>query len=403
MLFKEYLNKIPNVHYLPEFDPKAGTDWYGIKALWYEGAPFHGKRTKVFAYIGYPDTLNEKSPAVVLVHGGCGHAFAEWVKLWNSKGFVAIAMDTTGFFPSQEWQGLVGTEENQEGEFKYTRELYGGLTDEEFTTGPNNSSMKDYDSDITNQWMYHAVTDVILAHNILSNDPRVDDKKIGIKGISWGSVITTIAIGYDSRFAFAIPIYGSAYLTSSDLPNLPNIFSDENIPDCWFAENRLNNVDFPVLWMNDTHDRHFHCRANSMSYLATKDKESYLAICNELEHGHIAAWELGESYRFAECMIRGKQPFVKIKTEPKGFEKISFEIAVPKDFEKVTAKGFYLSEDIVYDDDYEMLNKWDCFDACLEQGKVMAEIPFDAKCYYIELKGYIGEDAYISTTVLVEE
>ena len=36
-----------------------------------------------------------------LVHGGGGTAFADWVKLWNSRGYAAIAMDNCGSIPSR--------------------------------------------------------------------------------------------------------------------------------------------------------------------------------------------------------------------------------------------------------------------------------------------------------------
>ena len=36
---------------------------------------------------------------MVLVHGGGGTAFAEWVKAWTSRGYAAIAMDTCGQIP----------------------------------------------------------------------------------------------------------------------------------------------------------------------------------------------------------------------------------------------------------------------------------------------------------------
>jgi hypothetical protein len=55
----------------------------------------------VFAYIGYPPNAskNNKVPAVILVHGGAGTAFPQWVKIWNDKGYAAIAMDLEGRQP----------------------------------------------------------------------------------------------------------------------------------------------------------------------------------------------------------------------------------------------------------------------------------------------------------------
>jgi len=47
----------------------------GVKALTFEGLPFRGRPTRVFAWLGLPSVQNdEKLPAMVLVHGGGGTA-----------------------------------------------------------------------------------------------------------------------------------------------------------------------------------------------------------------------------------------------------------------------------------------------------------------------------------------
>lgn len=69
-----------------------------IRSLVYESVPFNGAPTKVFAYYSNPDQLMERKskksfPGVVLIHGGGGKAFKEWVEKWASDGYAAIAMD----------------------------------------------------------------------------------------------------------------------------------------------------------------------------------------------------------------------------------------------------------------------------------------------------------------------
>ncbi len=56
--------------------------------------------------------------------------------------------------------------------------------------------------------MYHATSSVILSASLISSFDCVDATKLGITGISWGSVITSIVLKYDYRFKFAMPIYG---------------------------------------------------------------------------------------------------------------------------------------------------------------------------------------------------
>lgn len=303
-IFWELCNVQPRFQYLPEFDPKPNTAWYGIKALWFEGTAYSGQKTKVFAYIGYPKEAEfEKVPAVVLVHGGEGHAFPEWIKKWNEKGFAAIAMDTTGYFPNEAWRGLVGTEEGTAKD-KYDRRLYGQLAEEGYTVGPDNVDMRtDVALPLQEQWMYHAVADTILAHNILRQDERIDSERIGICGISWGGVITSIAIGYDTRYSFAIPIYGSAYLGVSSESVLDKVFRQENIKRLWSAEDRLHHVNFPVLWLCWRDDPLFSITGHRMSYERTKDSGSILSINPNMGHGHISAWVVQEPYDFATNIV----------------------------------------------------------------------------------------------------
>src|SRR4051812_4404664 len=63
-----------------------------LTSLYYEGEPYRGKPTRVFAYLAHPAKADGKLPAMVLVHGGGGTAFREWAELWAKRGYVALAM-----------------------------------------------------------------------------------------------------------------------------------------------------------------------------------------------------------------------------------------------------------------------------------------------------------------------
>lgn len=81
----------------PEIHPAEGfaADG-GIKPIYFDGLPWQGKPTRVFAWLGLPENVKGKIPGVVLVHGGGGTAFKEWVSKWNEQGFAAISIAVEG-------------------------------------------------------------------------------------------------------------------------------------------------------------------------------------------------------------------------------------------------------------------------------------------------------------------
>lgn len=403
MSIKDFLNLTPDMVRIPTFDPKPETGWQGVEAISYTGAPYHGKKTKIFAHIGFPKASEgEKVPAVVLVHGGGGHAYAHWVKLWNNRGYAAIAMDTTGFYPTEECRGLAGKEC---GQFEnYTRELYGELKEEGYVSGPNNDGLVEgIDLPIEEQWMYHAIVDTILAHNILLNDERIDSDKIGICGISWGAVITTLALGYDSRYAFAIPIYGSAYLEQAPKTlGFCDKFKQDKVKETWCATGHLSEIDIPVYWMCSLKDRCFCCTSNSRSYLATKAHGAGFSICDDLIHGHYHAWDREEGYRFANAVLQNKLPFICAKTELQDACEVQFQIQIPNDFENVEISLVYLTGPLVYDEKDNLLSEHYKVPMGLDNNVVSAKIPEEAYGYYFEFSGYVDGKRMVSSSAFVE-
>ena len=401
-MIQDYCNVMPNIHEIPQYDMKSSADWYGVKAIWYEGASYQGLKTKVFALIGYPEIKeNEKVPAIVLVHGGGGHPYAEWIRRWNERGYAAIAIDTTGYFPKREFQGVVGTEKAGDGD-KFARELYGELEEVGYTVGPDNGGMQDFHLPQEEQWMYHAVIDTILAHNILRNDSHIDSKKIGISGISWGGVVTSIAIGYDLRYAFAIPIYGSGYLDCLPAPTLPRVFGKPEVKKYWNAADKFSSVSYPVFWMCFCEDTCFNFVANSMSYEATKEEGAYLSIKRGMGHSHIEGWIQKEGYRFADKVLCGELPFPSCVTEPNGFGEILFTVDIPEDYDNISAKVCYITKPIEYGEKNQLLNEWKSTELQICDGVVKGNVPNDAYGYFVEFKGSVGPDCYSSTSAWIE-
>jgi cephalosporin-C deacetylase-like acetyl esterase len=78
---------------MQDASPDAATgSTANLRAVYFDGLPYQGAPTKVFAWLGLPENRSGKVPGIVLVHGGGGTAFKEWVKLWNDHGFAAISI-----------------------------------------------------------------------------------------------------------------------------------------------------------------------------------------------------------------------------------------------------------------------------------------------------------------------
>ncbi|ULL19072.1 hypothetical protein DVH26_34365 [Paenibacillus sp. H1-7] len=290
------LSAAPQIVCIPEMDQG------NIEAVYYDGLPYQGKPTRVFAYYALPEEADPAAPvpAMVLVHGGGGTAFHEWVRIWTDRGYAAIAMDLEGHLP---------LEKDSEG--KRPQHAWSGPS--------RQGEFEDYALPVEEQWMYHAVAAVIKAHSFIRSLPQVDASRVGINGISWGGIVTSIVSGVDSRFSFAIPVYGCGYLYEATnrygegFARMPEADS-ENIKRLWDPSAHLPNVTMPMLWVNGDADAHFPLNLFSKSFETARSRrsESLLSIQFGLGHSHVKGWQPKEIYRFADQMTKGTEPLLHV-------------------------------------------------------------------------------------------
>ena len=277
----------------PALEKAEGFEEPGCEAIFFDGPAFQGKLTKVFAWYGIPTgkAPGGKWPGMVLVHGGGGTAFAEWVRLWTARGYAAIAMDTCGQVPRGEYS-------------KWDRNPAGGP--------PGWGGLDQIDAPVADQWSYHAVADVILAHSLLRSLPGVDPARIGLTGISWGGYLTCIAAGVDPRFKFAVPVYGCGFLGEDSawvepLGNLPKEKAEKWL-SLWDPSVYLPRVAVPVLWVTGTNDFAFPMNSLQKSYHLPTGPRT-LAIRVRMAHAHGGPGEKPEEiHAYAEQMLKGGAP-----------------------------------------------------------------------------------------------
>lgn len=243
---------------------------------------------KSFSYFGVPNGKGP-FPAIILVHGGGGTAYTEWVKRWVDHGYAALAIDIEGAatcYKQKEYHNM-------------------GLI--------RKGNFEDFDLPKEEQWMYQVIQAVMQAKTFLENYPCIKKESIGIMGISWGGLAAANVISYYPQFCFGIAVYGCG-CCEDDPAYFGRIF--RNNPDACFLWNplqRMKKVQTPLLWINGDNDDFFSVLSTSKCYEISPN--SNLAIIPGFLHGHEPAWELETSYLFADSICNGGKCFPKIYIE----------------------------------------------------------------------------------------
>lgn len=281
------------IYKVPDYKTLSSDSAIGIV---YQGLTYKDQPKNVFAYYSSPGTLtgdrskDRNLPAVVLVHGGGGTAFKAWTILWAKKGYAAIAMDLRG--NDAKKQHIAGGFDEP-----------GSLTPY-FTITP----------DLNEQWMYQAVGDAILAHNLIRSFKEVDSNRTALTGISWGGIISCALAGIDNRFKAVVPVYGCGYLFQSSAmrKDLDKLSPSDRAT--WIKQydpsQYIGKAKMPVLFINGTNDGNFFLDSYAKTYKELKDKT--LSIKIGLKHNHSYGWGNEEIYYFINSYLNGTAPLAKL-------------------------------------------------------------------------------------------
>ena len=260
-------NNVPAMKWVRQDQP--------IHSLTYAGEKYQGHDTDVFAFYASPITLGEKVkpgtkfPGVVLIHGGGGTAFADWVHLWAKRGYAAIAMDLNGSRPPEvEFDPKTGMAIGNG---------HRGVRTRLPNAGPAHGHPEKFDCvltpDTSDDWPFHAAASVMRAHSLLRSFPEVDAEHTAVTGISWGGYTTCLVASLDDRFKAAVPVYGCGFLHEGESVQKPSI--DKLDPEhraLWVKEydpgSLLPRCHVPILFVNGTNDVHYVLDSYMKSYNA---------------------------------------------------------------------------------------------------------------------------------------
>ena len=364
----ETLRAPPRIFDAPQYSTN------GVRALFYEGLPYKGAETRVFAYCGVPPHApGRRVPAMVLVHGGNGSAFLRWVKFWNARGYAAISMDTCG--------KISGNTKGDEQHGHYPHQWSGPAGWGGFDT------VNDPDED---HWMYHAVAAVVRANSLVRSLPDVDPDRVGLTGVSWGGMITCTAASIDDRFRFAAPVYGCGanFTLAPAWQENCRILGRENV-DKWRSKwdpiNYLPQCAVPMHGLDGTNDPWFslpaieHCRE-----VMRCESGATFRVRMVHTHGRVSE-EADEIVALADRYLCGGPALPQIVGMCRDGGCLSARLAVDGKMPAVRAVLDYTLDPPDHDGLWYS-RKWASAPAEIADGKVTAKIPDGAKAYYLNVE-----------------
>ncbi|HEY8745137.1 MAG TPA: acetylxylan esterase [Chloroflexota bacterium] len=338
----------------------------GLQAICYAGEPFQGHATRVFAYLGVPETP-PPWPGVVLVHGGGGTAFAEWVRLWTARGYAALAMDLAGCGPQR--QPLPDGGPGQDNETK----------------------LLDPTTYWEDHWIYHSVAAILRAHSLLAAVPGVDSARIALTGISWGAILTFIVAGLDRRFVCAVPVYGRAFLDEGGAmqqafaelaPTARRHWREYCDPAAYLGKAAL-----PILFIASTNDIHSPLDAYQRTYRLVRGART-LSIRRGMQHGHPAGWAPAEIALFTDHWLRGAPALPTIGEISAAGKTFSAPIWTERPL--VSGTLLYTTDRTTWPD-----RVWQEAPATISVGQVSGLLPANVSAYFLAVTD--AEGAYVSS------
>ncbi|MFA6431739.1 MAG: acetylxylan esterase [Candidatus Margulisiibacteriota bacterium] len=284
-----------------------------VNEIYYISRPFNRVPTKIFGYYCFPSKKNEKLPAVILSHGGGGHASLPYAIYWAKRGYAALVID------------LPGKGENR----ALSR-----------STGPDMvvANLLKTQPDLSHNYLIHAVAAIRNGITFLTKQKEVDPERIGMIGLSWGGVLTILTNGQDDRLKAAVNVFGAGFIPEgctwekwfTQMPALDKKLWDENLD----PKNFLAMQHAPILFITGTNDHCYYLPTFQKSYAELGSIEAKILLVPNLRHRFLAssllpasAWiddkiknkktsSAGWSYptiTFETCTLEGKNILISVK------------------------------------------------------------------------------------------
>jgi PhoPQ-activated pathogenicity-related protein len=180
--------------------------------------------------------------------------------------------------------------------------------------GPNHGHPEKFDSiggDVSDDWPFHAVANVVRAHSLLRSFPEVIADRTAVTGISWGGYTTCLVASVDDRFKAAVPVYGCGFLFEGESVQKPAIDKLGDRREQWIRDydpsSLLVRCRVPILFVNGTNDVHYPLNSYQKSYDVVPGRKQIRIEVN-MRHGHGPGWAPQEIGLFIDSYCRDGKP-----------------------------------------------------------------------------------------------
>jgi hypothetical protein len=242
---------------------------------------------------------------------------------------------------------------------------------------------------VKDQWTYHAVANVILAHSLIRSFPEVNKEKIALTGISWGGYLTCIVSGIDNRFVASAPIYGCGFLHENSVwlqGRLNKMSPDDKAKwvQLWDPSCYVRSASMPMLFVNGGKDFAYPPDSFSKTYDLVKAPKNLHFVPN-LRHGHIfdkpKALEI-----FIGHHLKGTAPLADIKQTT--LKKGQVTADVKSETKLVSAQLHYTLDELP---GHANKRKWVSVTATLKGKKISVKAPpIKTTIYFLTVKDERG-------------
>jgi len=229
-----------------------------VEEIYYQSREYKGKPVKIFGFYAYPIGARN-IPAILISHGGGGHAVMSRSVNWAKRGYAVLSID----LPGKGHQRAMSRSTGPDMEVPIL-----------LRTRP----------DPKYNYLVHAVAAIRNGITFLTQRSEVDSDRIGMVGLSWGGVLTLLTNGQDKRLKTAVNVFGAGYIPEGCTWQDRFDIKTKKEMDEWYSyidpSLFLKSQNSPILFITGTNDHCYYLPTFQKSFAEVTSPKKMVLIPN---------------------------------------------------------------------------------------------------------------------------